>query len=153
MDWLCAGKILNLPEREIHRTRAQRMEKAVRTHVGTFKHNDGVNKLQAEFSRNFQAFMEGMLQGRILSARPDHAHTMQAGCKHCCCSAAQALFRARVIHVAWQCTLAECLSGTSHISHKFSSRRAAFEITKCMCQCLRRLFMDTQGWKSFTRAL
>ncbi len=56
-----AGKILNLPEREIHRTRAQRMEKAVRTHVGTFKHNDGVNKLQAEFSRNFQAFMEGVL--------------------------------------------------------------------------------------------
>ena len=57
-----AGKILNLPEREIHRTRAQRMEKAVRTHVGTFKHNDGVNKLQTEFSRSFQAFMEGKLQ-------------------------------------------------------------------------------------------
>jgi hypothetical protein len=46
----------------VHRTRARRMEKAVRTHVGTFKHNDGVNKLQAEFTRNFQAFMDGALQ-------------------------------------------------------------------------------------------
>ena len=54
-----AGKVLSLPEREVHRTRAARMEKAVRTHVGTFKHTDGVHKLQAEFSRNFQAFMEG----------------------------------------------------------------------------------------------
>ena len=51
--------MLSLPEREVHRTRAARMEKAVRTHVGTFKHTDGVHKLQAEFSRNFQAFMEG----------------------------------------------------------------------------------------------
>lgn len=46
------------------------MEKAVRTHVGTFKHNDGVNKLQAEFTRNFQAFMEGVLRHWILSVRP-----------------------------------------------------------------------------------
>jgi hypothetical protein len=38
------------------------MEKAVRTHVGTFKHSDGVNKLQAEFTRSFQAFMDGALQ-------------------------------------------------------------------------------------------
>jgi hypothetical protein len=30
--------------------------------VGTFKHNDGVNKLQAEFTRNFQAFMDGAMQ-------------------------------------------------------------------------------------------
>lgn len=62
MAGLHAGKVLNLPEREVHRTRARRMEKAVRTHVGTFKHNDGVNKLQAEFTRNFQAFMDGALQ-------------------------------------------------------------------------------------------
>lgn len=53
--------MLNLPEREVHATRARRMEKAVRTHVGTFKHNDGVARLQAEFSRSFQAFMAGAL--------------------------------------------------------------------------------------------
>ena len=50
------------------------MEKAVRTHVGTFKHNDGVNKLQAEFSRNFQAFMKGVLRLRMLSVRPVPFH-------------------------------------------------------------------------------
>ncbi len=99
------------------------MEKAVRTHVGTFKHNDGVNKLQAEFSRNFQAFMEGALQFWILSVQPVLIMPKQAGLVSaeqggCMCTARRAIPYS--LSIPTHSGLATHCSRTyvsSHISH------------------------------------
>ena len=99
----------------------------MRTHVGTFKHNDGVNKLQAEFSRNFQAFMEGMLRlwipsrylitpciftamqaGRILGIKETDAGALLGE------DLSQGMYSPRP-SLAWQKMRAGHLSNTGHV--------------------------------------